>query len=296
MLDLARVVATHPESNTVDLMMLASGALVSGVQVMAGSAGAAHGMHDLPRPREQELAPVDPFSAVAAAGEDRATLAVVGFYRDHPVVLGFLFPQVSQCLFDERDRAVWRHASDLYATVDGSANFELHHPAGVSLRIAETPTHDDLTGRDFDGRWLLERNLGRQVHVQLSMPNATVHLDPAGNVSVVHTGNLTVSTGGDAAIDVGGDAAVTVGGSTAVDSAGPVSLTAPDVTIDAPTVLVTGQLTVQAGLAVSGGVGASAVITGNVQTIGTLTNNGVNVGSTHRHTEQGDGAPTSTPI
>lgn len=286
MLDLARVVATHPESNTVDLLMLASGARLSGVQVMGASAGASHGFHDLPRPREQELAPTDPFSAVHQAGDARATLAVVAYYRAIPVVMGFLYPQVSQCLFADRDRMVYRHASDLYATVDGGANFELRHPAGVSLRIAETPGHEDLTGLDFDGKWMIDRNLERAVHVQLTMPNATVQLDPAGNVTVQHAGNLSVQTGG----------------TTTVVSDGAVLVDAPQVTVDSPDVIVTGKLTVQGGMAVSGGAGASAEITGdvavvgNVQSTGTLTNNGKAVGSTHTHTSGGSGSPTSAPL
>lgn len=285
MLDLARVVAAHPESNTVDLVMLASGARLSGVQVMSGAAGGAHGFHDLPQPNEQDLSPSDPYSAVQQSGDARTTLAVVAYYRAIPVVMGFLFPQVAQCLFKDRDRMVYRHASDFYATVDGSANFEVRHPSGVSLRIAETPAHEDLTGRDFDGKWRLERNLERAVHVQLTMPNATVHLDPAGNVSVQHAGNLEVGTGG----------------TTTVVSGGPVLIEAPEVTVDSPDVIVTGKLTVQGGMAVSGGVGASAQITGNVdvvgnvQSTGTLTNNGKAVGSTHTHTSGGSGSPTSTP-
>lgn len=296
MLDLGRVVATHPESNSVDLQMLASGARLSGVQVMGGAAGASHGFHDLPRPREQELAPTDPFSAVHQAGDARATLAVVAYYRAIPVVMGFLYPQVSQCLFADRDRMIYRHASDLYATVDGSANFEVHHPSGVSLRIAETPDHEDLTGRDFDGKWRLDRNTGRAVHVQLTMPNAIVHLDPAGNVSVEHAGDLEVSTGGNASVSVSGDAAVDVGGTTTLNSAGDVLVEAPEVTVDAADVIVTGKLTVQGGMAVTGGSGTSAEINGNVTVVGQLMNNGKLVGSTHRHTSSSSGSPTSTPL
>lgn len=37
MLDLARVVASHPESNIVDLVMMVSGARLFGVQVMSGA-------------------------------------------------------------------------------------------------------------------------------------------------------------------------------------------------------------------------------------------------------------------
>ena len=81
MLDLARVVASHPEANAVDLVILATGQQVAGVQVMAGTAGAAHGFHDLPQPLEQDVQPSDPFTAANKAGDGRLTLAVVAFYR-----------------------------------------------------------------------------------------------------------------------------------------------------------------------------------------------------------------------
>lgn len=42
-------------------------------------------------------------------------------------------------------------------------------------------------------------------------------------------------------------------------------------------------------------INAQTTINGDTATVGTLTNNGVNVGSTHVHDEQGDFVPVSSP-
>lgn len=272
MLDLARVVGSHPESNTVDLIFLASGVQVTGVQVMSGAAGAAHGFHDLPQPREQDVSPSDPFAGPAKAGSDRLTLAVVARYRELPVVLGFLFPQVAQCLFAERDRMVYRHASDVYFTIDGQGNTELAHPSGVSLRIAETPGHEDLTGQDFDGRWKIERNTGRSVHVQLTMPNATVHITPSGAIQIDHAASLTVNTGGTATIDVTGNATVI----------------APKITLDADEVECTGDVHILGGLAVDG----TTHSVGTIDTAGDVLAGNISLRN-HRHGGVQTGSGTS---
>lgn len=74
-------------------------------------------------------------------------------------------------------------------------------------------------------------------------------------------------------------------------------------TIESPTTTVTGTLTVQglltfeAGMQGSGGPegGATMNITGNMNLDGTITNNDVNIGSTHKHKENGAGSLTDDP-
>ncbi|TXF11937.1 phage baseplate assembly protein V [Pelomicrobium methylotrophicum] len=51
---------------------------------------------------------------------------------------------------------------------------------------------------------------------------------------------------------------------------GPVTVTAPSVTLDSPQVTVTGHLTVGNGLSISGGSGAAATISGNVSVQGNI--------------------------
>lgn len=86
------------------------------------------------------------------------------------------------------------------------------------------------------------------------------------------------------------------GGNVLIESTGAsITIKSPSlVTIDAPLTHIKGALTVDdlitgtGGISVSGGGGAA--ISG-----GSLTHNGVNVGSDHTHTEQGDGADVSPP-
>lgn len=73
------------------------------------------------------------------------------------------------------------------------------------------------------------------------------------------------------------------------------------------TVLTQGLLTMAAGFAATAGGGAAGTVNvpltvtspstfnGNVATVGTLTNNGKDVGSTHTHTETGTGGGVTTP-
>lgn len=78
---------------------------------------------------------------------------------------------------------------------------------------------------------------------------------------------------------------------------------ADHVTLNTPQTTCKGKLTVEglftylAGMVGSGGGGASATINGNVAINGaSLKHNGKDVGSTHTHREQGDGAPVSPPL
>jgi phage baseplate assembly protein V len=76
-----------------------------------------------------------------------------------------------------------------------------------------------------------------------------------------------------------------------IDGAGkPITIhNAPRLDIDIPQVNMTGALTVaqlitgQGGMAVSGGASSTVAISGNLDTTGTIRNNGKDVGSTHTH-------------
>lgn len=286
MIHLARVVASHPEDHSVDVVMVDDGARHVGVQVLAQTAGSDFGAYDLPEP-----------SAIGnkwsmSAGRERDVMAVCSFLTGAhvPVVLGFLFPQVNGVLFADKNRRMNRHASDVYSTIDADGNIEVAHPNGTYIRIGVTPDHEDLSGKDFDGNFKQSKNTDKMTHLKVVVansggPQATLHVDPTGNVSLDHVGNLTVN--------VGGNASVTVAGTTQVDSAGASTVTAPSVTVDSPqstftgAVTVQGLLTYQAGLTGSGGSGASLTgplnVVGNVDTTGTLKNNTKSVGSTHTH-------------
>lgn len=198
-LRLARVVGVTPEAQAVDLVFLDDGSRVPHVQVMSPDASTNTGLAGLTVP--DIPADTDRWEAVESGTRD--VVAVVGFYRRLPIVLGFLFPQVTQMLFRDRNRRVNRHASDVYTTVDDDGNVELYHPSGTYLRIGTTPAHEDLTGKDFDGQWKIEKNTDKAVHVHLSVKNAgqevmSLNADPDGNVDLANQGDLNADVGGEA--------------------------------------------------------------------------------------------------
>lgn len=239
-LSLGRVAAVHPEDHSVDVIMIRTGARLPGVQVLAEFATTNSGAHDLPNVSMPPSG--DKWDLTAAT--DRDMIAVVGYIDGLPVVLGFLFPQVSQMLFADANRRVHRHASDWYTTVDGAGNFEAAHPSGTFLRVGETPDHEDLTGQDVDGHWAIAKNTTRTPHVRLVVANggavkADIHVDPSGNVTVTNAGNLSAHAAGTAAIQSDGD----------------MTLTAPNINL-------------------VGNVAASG---------GALTHDGTNVGHDHTH-------------
>lgn len=186
MLDLARVVDIHPESHSVDIVMMQDGRRMTGVQVMTGMAGTNVGSNDLPSPSE--------LGFDAKTTHNRDIYAVVSFVGAAPIVLGFLFPQVAQCLFKDRDRMVYRHASDVYVTVDGAGNTEVAHPSGAFLRIGKTPAHEDLTGKDYDKIWKITKNKTHDVHIHVEQAGgvASANIDPTGNITVLSNANITV--------------------------------------------------------------------------------------------------------
>lgn len=271
MFELGQVVGIHPEANSVDLVLIKGGVRLTGVQVMSGAASGNTGMTDLAMP---DLAGTsDPFES--GWSNTRDMIAIVGYVGHVPLVFGFLFPQVSQMLFADRERMVYRHASDVYVTIDKDGNTEISHPGGAYFRIGTSSDHEDLTGKDFDKKWKISRNKGKKTHVHLEIPGAvSFNFSPDGAVTLDCSSTVDVTAGG----------AVTV--------------KAPSVTLDAPMTHCTGQLVVdglitgKGGLAISGGNGAT--VDGNIESTGDQIAGGIST-MNHTHTEQGDGAEVSPP-
>ena len=114
--------------------------------------------------------------------------------------------------------------------------------------------------------------------------------DDQGQKVVLKRDGILVETPNNLTATVGGNALATVSGTTTLKSGA--------VTIDAPSVHITGTLSVDGlitgtgGMTVSGGSGAS--VTGSMTVSGDVTAGGISL-MTHTHTEQGDGAETSGP-
>ena len=114
--------------------------------------------------------------------------------------------------------------------------------------------------------------------------------DDQGQKVVLKRDGILVETPKNLTATVGGNAVATVSGTTTLKSGA--------VTIDAPSVHITGTLAVDGhisgtgGLAVSGGSGAA--VTGSITATGDITAGSISLQG-HTHTEQGDGAETSPP-
>lgn len=114
--------------------------------------------------------------------------------------------------------------------------------------------------------------------------------DDQGQKVVLKRDGILVETPKNLTATVGGNALATVSGTTTLKSGA--------VTIDAPSVRITGTLSVDGhisgagGLAVSGGSGAA--VTGSITATGDITAGSISLQG-HTHTERGDGAETSPP-
>jgi len=128
---------------------------------------------------------------------------------------------------------------------------------------------------------------------------ANAHPEPAASpdIHTIRYGNGDVVTHNRA----DGSWFIQCAGPVTVVAGGAVTVQAPSVTLDTPHTTCTGHLTVQglltyrAGMAGSGGAGdASAIIRGGVKVLsGDVTADNISL-KQHTHTEQGDGAETSS--
>lgn len=172
------VVDVHPEDHSVDLVMLDDGSRVIGAQVISPNGSTRSGSTNMPSvPKKQ-----DKWDITKRTGQDQ--IALVAFVRNHAVVVGYLFPQISQMTFKEKDRTVSRHTSDVYTTTDDKGNTEIYHPSGAYIKIGETPDHDDLTDKNFDKNFKLDRNTGKQIYICVKSGDNHVTIDPSGKITV----------------------------------------------------------------------------------------------------------------
>jgi hypothetical protein len=184
MLHFARVVAWNSESNSVDVVLMQDNRRFSGVQILSKSAGGDFGHYGLGIPTETGFE--------AKTTRKRDVFCLVGFAGTNPVVMGFLFPQVTQMLFSKdadpryHEMEVDRHPSDVYKIVDGDGNFEVHHPSGAYIRIAEDPSFEVLDAKDYLERWKIEKNTEKRVHIHVEQADgkAWIDIDPDGNIVV----------------------------------------------------------------------------------------------------------------
>lgn len=221
MIEFGRVVAVDWKSHTVDLIMSGDGRSLQDVRVMSSSASSDSGLSDLPKPGA-----VDNITGLPKTNSDRSVIAVVAFYSDLPVVIGFIHPQTSQLRLKDDERMMNRHASDVYHTIDKDGNMELRHPSGLFIRIATDTAHEDLAPKSHGEKWQIKRNTDKQVHLHIEQaggkatldiaPDGSIAITTATTVSVDATGNATVTSGGNVEVNATGTAKVIAGGKATV--------------------------------------------------------------------------------
>lgn len=261
------VVATHPEDHSVDLVMVDDHSRLAGVQVLTPNGSGLYGINDLLAPDERTGDAKWDLRQVGAQNP----IAGVLFGARMPVVIGFRFPQINQVLFDEKNLRVDRHASEVYSTLNAASDYEMAWPNGTFVRIAADPNHVDLNGHGSDKKWATTKNADKALHLRvvLGAGKLDLHVDPAGNLSIVHDGDLTIHTKGAASIAVDGNT----------------TLTTPKLTVDAPESEFTGHVLVKNGLNVTG----NATITG-----GDVKADAISL-KAHKHTGVSAGSATSGP-
>ncbi|HET7675830.1 MAG TPA: hypothetical protein VFL54_09940 [Gammaproteobacteria bacterium] len=222
---LARVLRVHPDSHTADLILYDTGGYFEGARVLTPFATTNTGTVDLADPTE-----FDPKDAPGLTG-NRDMLACVIVHAHMAYVIGFIYPQVAQMMFDDHNRRISRHASDVYSTIDDDGNVEFFHPSGTYVRFGTSPDHEDLTGKDVDGEWKINKNTDKKVHLKVVVANggeqkAAFSADPDGNVKATGKGALNADFEGDVGVSSQGE--ITASSPTKVTSDAPMTEVAGD--------------------------------------------------------------------
>jgi phage baseplate assembly protein gpV len=191
----ARVAATHPEDNSLDLVIINTGGRLAGVQLMTQDGSTRSGTVNLPEVAE----PSDGKWGMQSTEDD--LIAVVDYVDGQPIVTGFIMPQVNQMTFKDKRLKVQRHQSDFYHSIDGDGNAQWVHPSGTYFRIGEAADLDNLKGKDADGGFDASRNSGKKVSVRIGMgggfcdltisPDGAVRLVTKATVDIEAEGKIT---------------------------------------------------------------------------------------------------------
>lgn len=234
------VVATHPEDHSVDLVMLDDGSRVVGAQVLTPNGSARTGtFHMAPVTREG-----DKWDITQRGDQDQ--YAVVGFINSHPVVVGFLFPQINQMALRSDKTFYFRHHSDLEVRVNERGALSISHPGGLNIDVgttaggeAEPAPHADNAARN--------RNNG-------TLPNFSLSI--AGE----HGGAFSLSIGPDGHLTISTKKGINVSAKESIEftSEGDFKVTAPKIRLETPEVSVKGDVKTDVGIShnthVHGGV------------------------------------------
>lgn len=272
------VAAVHPEDHSLDVIMTDDYSRLSGVQLLSTNGGSAFGTHDMFVPDEKSGEAK--WGIAKRSPEDQKV--AIDFSGPMPIAIGFLYPQIGQMTFADKNFRVQRHSSDVYSTINAAGDFELAFPNGTFIRVGASPDHQDLAAKDFDKKWGITKNTGAATHLRLVLGNggavkADLHIDPAGNVTGTFQGTGELTFVGDLTINAPNvtvnTQVATVNASTSVELVTPLTHCTGELIVD-------GKITGAGGMAISGSG---------------FTHNGKNVGDNHRHLNSGGSGTGGTP-
>lgn len=219
------VAEVHHTDHSVDLVMADDGSRIVGAQILTPNGSTRSGTVDLP---EVKPAGKDKWDVTKRSGQDLR--AVVAYISGHPVVMGFLYPQVNQMLVKDGKTARYRHQSDVETLIDGKGNTQVTLPNGTYMRIGDAPDVDKLPG-GFVDESSTDRNTGANTYIHVeNKPGGAykghVQMDPEGNTKAEGVKevrfkagtNATTEAGGDAYEEAAGDRRLKSGGNTDVVS------------------------------------------------------------------------------
>ncbi len=208
-LRMAKVLRTNSESHTADVIFIDDGTRYAGVQLMSPYASTNTGRVDIPKPTDP---PGDEWDATMT--EDRDVFGIVAMIDAWPVLVGFMYPQINQMAFDAEEYPnlrLDRHASNVYTSVNDIGDAEIFHPSETFLKIGSSPAHTDLTGKDFDGNWKIEKS-DDKVHFNISVNGGAIaiHASPADILTIFAREIIAISTQEeDISVDAGADVIIT---------------------------------------------------------------------------------------
>lgn len=215
------VVATHPEDHSVDLVMVDDGSRLSGVQVMSANASSRSGSIDMPAVPEKK----NKWDITEKTGQEM--IAMVGYVGGrHPVVTGFLYPQVNQMLFKDPKMRFNRHQSDVMSYTDGDGNFGIMHPSGAFIQVGEKPEKPELADQNADVSLKPDRNTGKKVFLRVALGGNAVEvtMTPDGTCTVKMKQDFNVEAEGDINLKAEGNILLEAGGTFSAKAAGKSSI------------------------------------------------------------------------
>jgi hypothetical protein len=222
-----KVIAVNWQDHTVDLLAENRAALMH-VPIAMAWGGSDYGERHMPQ-LDPAIDPTLPFG-----DGNRETWAVVAFTRGstlHPVVLGFVYPEVSQMMLEGYQKVI-RHVGDTFQAVSLDGDIWLAFtPDGNHIGFHyDNPSPPVIHGTDYDR--LANPATGKQPSFSAVLANgSTLHLDgQSGNVHHIASQHLHQEAKGQ--LDLLGRV-VTIQGLPALYPAGNTAVTSAPSTDDA---------------------------------------------------------------